>query len=98
MSNSSQNVTNIIPPSGNIIACDAITEKLGDVSRVAESLDNVLRDTQHGLEVVETNSSSSDKKSDCHNSVLEVSKSIFFFRYNFRLFQFVRPCCKKNAL
>lgn len=53
----------VVMATDNVIACEAISEKLNTVASVAEALDNVLRDTQHGLEVIET--TTSEKK--CEN-------------------------------
>uniref|UniRef100_A0A1B0CIV5 Putative sec14 domain and spectrin repeat-containing protein 1 n=1 Tax=Lutzomyia longipalpis TaxID=7200 RepID=A0A1B0CIV5_LUTLO len=53
VSSSGEN-TNTVMASDNAIACEAISEKLNTVATVAEALDGVLRDTQHGLEVIET--------------------------------------------
>ena len=44
---------NFIANAENTIACDAISEKLIEVSRVAESLDGILHDTQDGLDIFE---------------------------------------------
>lgn len=61
-----------VPISANSIGCEAITNKLTEVSRIAESLDHVLRDTQHGLELIDTNSSSSEKKMESSSTNIEV--------------------------
>lgn len=61
-----------VPISGNSIGCEAITNKLTEVSRIAESLDHVLRDTQHGLELIDSNSSSSEKKMENSSINIEV--------------------------
>lgn len=44
---------NFIANAENTIACDAISEKLIEVSRVAESLDGILHETQDGLDIFE---------------------------------------------
>lgn len=54
----------ITPTSGNYIACEAITNKLADVAKVAESLDAILKDLQNCLDAEEPCSSSEEKKSD----------------------------------
>lgn len=53
---------NTVMATDNAIACEAISEKLNTVATVAEALDSVLRDTQHGLEVIET--TVAEKKGD----------------------------------
>lgn len=55
----------VTPTSGNFIACEAITNKLTDVAKVAESLDTILKDLQNCLDIEEPCSSSEEnKKSD----------------------------------
>lgn len=54
----------ITPTSGNFIACESITNKLTDVAKVAESLDQILKDLQNCLDIEEPCSSSEEKKSD----------------------------------
>ncbi|XP_058459969.1 SEC14 domain and spectrin repeat-containing protein 1-B [Malaya genurostris] len=68
---------NILAESDNIMASEAISARLAEVSRIAESLDSVLRDVQGGFDeaddevVVATNggesSGGSDKKLDGSN-------------------------------
>ncbi|GAB0100258.1 SEC14 domain and spectrin repeat-containing protein 1 [Sergentomyia squamirostris] len=74
---SSEENNRIVMASNNVIACEAISEKLNMVASVAEALDNVLRDTHHGLEVIET--TTAEKKgengTDDWNSSLKSSKS-----------------------
>lgn len=53
------NEDNLLTKFDNTIACEAIVEKLSDVSRVAESLDNVLRGTQTSLDAVDSNNNTS---------------------------------------
>lgn len=63
----------IAMPADNSIASDSITAKLIEVSRVAESLDTVLHETQDGLNVFEsamvsTSSTAERKLSSANNS------------------------------
>ncbi|XP_059614887.1 SEC14 domain and spectrin repeat-containing protein 1-B [Phlebotomus argentipes] len=76
MSSSGEN-NRVVMASDNVIACEAISEKLNTVATVAEALDNVLRDTQHGLEVIETTTTEkkSENGTDDWNSSLKSSKS-----------------------
>lgn len=47
----------IAMPADNSIASDSISAKLIEVSRVAESLDAIIHETQDGLNIFEANSS-----------------------------------------
>ncbi|XP_058831722.1 uncharacterized protein LOC131690174 isoform X2 [Topomyia yanbarensis] len=68
---------NVLAESDNIMACEAISARLAEVSRIAESLDSVLRDVQGGFDEVDEEvigvsgqgdqSSGSDKKLDGSN-------------------------------
>lgn len=49
-------------PSSNFIACDAITSKLTEVSKIAESLDFILKDLQQCIDHEESSISSDGKK------------------------------------
>lgn len=56
----------------NLMATNAITGKLNEVSKVAEALDIALRDTQHCLEMggnCSSNSNSLDRKTDGNVSI-----------------------------
>lgn len=48
----------IAMPTDNSIATDSISAKLIEVSRVAESLDAIIHETQDALNIFENNSSS----------------------------------------
>lgn len=50
------------PTSSNAIACDAITSKLTEVSKIAESLDCILKELQQCLDAEESSISSDGKK------------------------------------
>ncbi|XP_055626191.1 SEC14 domain and spectrin repeat-containing protein 1-B [Toxorhynchites rutilus septentrionalis] len=67
---------NILTEPDNIMACEAIASRLAEVSRIAESLDSVLRDVQGGFDEVDDElagvtsgevSAVSDKRSDGGN-------------------------------
>ncbi|XP_055539489.1 SEC14 domain and spectrin repeat-containing protein 1-B [Wyeomyia smithii] len=70
---------NVLTESDNIMACEAISARLTEVSRIAEALDSVLRDVQGGFDDVDEEligvaaggtgdtSSGSDKKADGSN-------------------------------
>lgn len=53
-----------VPPasSGNFIACDAISSKLTEVSKIAESLDFILKELQDCLDAEEESSTASTEK------------------------------------
>lgn len=53
-----------VPPalSGNFIACDAISSKLTEVSKIAESLDFILKELQDCLDAEEESSTVSTEK------------------------------------
>lgn len=76
----------IAMPADNSIASDAISAKLIEVSRVAESLDTILHETQDGLNNFESMMATSTsagverKLSSTNNS--DVS---FFFSRNFNI-------------
>lgn len=53
----------------NIIAANAITGKLNEVSKIAESLDVVLRETQTILELDNAQSISLERKTDGNTSI-----------------------------
>lgn len=55
-----------IPPNieSNIIAANAITGKLNEVSKIAESLDDALRETQTILELDNARTDSLERKTD----------------------------------
>lgn len=87
-------------PADNSIASDSISAKLIEVSRVAESLDTVLHETQDGLHIFEsamnatmTSSSSTavDRKvssgntSDVRRNFLRRSQSLLSFFFSFRI-------------
>lgn len=82
----------------NIIAANAITGKLNEVSKIAESLDVALRETQTILELDNAEMESLERKNDGNTSIdsrgsIDVSHSfleflhlhttqIFFFFFN----------------
>lgn len=53
----------------NIIAANAITGKLNEVSKIAESLDVALRETQTILELDSARMSSLERKNDGNTSI-----------------------------
>lgn len=53
----------------NIIAANAITGKLNEVSKIAESLDVALRETQTYLEMTNNRTNSLDRKTDGNASI-----------------------------
>lgn len=68
----------------NIIATNAITGKLNEVSKIAESLDVALRETQTILELESSNTNSLDRKTDGNTSIdsrgsIDVSYLIIIF-------------------
>lgn len=52
----------------NVIAANAITGKLNEVSKIAESLDTALRETQNYLEM-DARTNSLDRKNDGNASI-----------------------------
>lgn len=63
---------NVLAESDNIMACEAISARLAEVSRIAESLDSVLRDVQGGFddvddEVADVSGEMSHRKADGSN-------------------------------
>lgn len=93
--NSSEEI--ILATAENTMACESIAEKLSEVSSIAESLDNLLRDTQEGLDLFENDitgspilpSDSERKSSSANNSDVCVSKnfpnSITVFKIKFSI-------------
>lgn len=91
----------IAMPADNSIASDSISAKLIEVSRVAESLDTIIHETQDGLNIFETNNnnntptipiastSSVDGKASSANTS-DVSRIfIFFSNCNMRIDKFL---------
>lgn len=69
----------------NIIAANAITGKLNEVSKIAESLDMALRGTQTILELDSARTNSLERKTDGNTSIdsrgsIDVSVVFFFDR------------------
>lgn len=60
----------------NLIAANAITGKLNEVSKIAESLDVALRETQTILELDSTRRDSLDRKMDGTNTSIDSRGSI----------------------
>lgn len=60
----------------NLIAANAITGKLNEVSKIAESLDVALRETQTILELDTTRRDSLDRKLDGTNTSIDSRGSI----------------------
>lgn len=60
----------------NLIAANAITGKLNEVSKIAESLDVALRETQTILELDSTRRDSIDRKMDGTNTSIDSRGSI----------------------
>lgn len=64
---------NVLTESDNIMASEAISARLAEVSRIAESLDSVLRDVQGGFddadddEVAGVVSGGTERKDGCGN-------------------------------
>lgn len=66
------NEENIIAmPADNSIATDSISAKLIEVSRVAESLDAVLHETQDALNIFENNNTTAAAVASTSSSVID---------------------------
>lgn len=74
---------NVLAESDNIMACEAISARLAEVSRIAESLDSVLRDVQGGFddvddEVADVSGEMTHRKADGSNhSDVSISRRQF---------------------
>lgn len=65
---------NVLTESDNIMASEAISARLAEVSRIAESLDSVLRDVQGGFDDADddevagvVSGGGADRKDGCGN-------------------------------
>lgn len=72
----------------NVIATNAITGKLNEVSKVAEALDIALRGTQCSFDMDRCRSDSLDRKTEGNTSIdsrdsIDVSNSIFILQMDF---------------
>ncbi|XP_065086480.1 SEC14 domain and spectrin repeat-containing protein 1-B [Ochlerotatus camptorhynchus] len=72
---------NVLAESDNIMACEAISARLAEVSRIAESLDSVLRDVQGGFddvddEVADVSGEMTHRKADGSNHSDDWSSSV----------------------
>ena len=62
------NEENTLATCDNILACEAISYKLTNISHIAESLDSVLRDVQGGFDELDEEVIEQDKKGDTLSS------------------------------
>lgn len=65
---SSSQHNNVVPTADNSIACESISEKLLDVTRIAENLDRAIKETQNDLELHNTDSSETDGDSQVEST------------------------------
>lgn len=64
---SPHNKENVVTTADNSIACESISEKLLEVTRIAERLDRAIKETQDDLELHFTDSTDTDGESAGHH-------------------------------